>query len=96
MLKRLILFVLPLLAAEAPKPLTEAERLKVLTSQQKMLIAHSRKVEAQLAAAQAEQQLADLMRAHQALTAELKKKAGAADACQLDLEAQWQCESSPR
>ena len=96
MLKRLILLALPLFAVDAPKPLADADRIKVLTSQQKMLIAHSRKVEAQLAATRAEQELTELMRAHQALTAEMKKKAGAADACQLDLEAQWQCESSPR
>lgn len=96
MLRRMILIALPLVAAEAPKPLSDADRVRVLTSQQRLLVAHARKVEAQLAVAQAEQFVAELMKAHQSLVAAERKKAGAADACELDMEAKWQCDTSRR
>lgn len=96
MLKRLILIALPLIAAEAPAPLSEAERLKVLTSQTRLLVAHGRKVEAELAAARAEAALAELMKAHGKLVEEMRKTSKAPDGCELDLEAKWQCGTSSR
>lgn len=91
MLKRLILIALPLIAAEAPAPLSDTERVRVLASQTKMLVAHARKVEAQLAAAQAEQALAELMAAHRKLTEEMRTKSKAAANCELTLDAEWRC-----
>lgn len=96
MLKRLILIALPLIAAEAPAPLADAERLKVLTSQTRMIVAHARKVEAELAAARAEQALTELIAAHRKLVEEMRAKAKAPEGCELDLEAKWQCGTPSR
>lgn len=96
MLTRLILIALPLLAAEAPAPLSDSERLKVLTSQTRLLVAHGRKIEAELAAARAEQALAEFAAAHRKLVEEMRKNSKAPDGCELDLEAKWQCGTSSR
>lgn len=96
MLKRILLIAVPLMAAEAPAPLSIEDRLKVSISQSRVVIAYTRKVEAELAAARAERELADLTKAHQALVGDMRKKSNAGDKCALDLEGNWQCDTSPR
>lgn len=96
MLKRLMLIALPLLALEAPKPLTDKQRADYATAVARVAIAQAAAAEARARMLEAQAQQEQLIKALRERIEALRKESGAAAACELDLEGKWQCESSPR
>lgn len=95
MLKRLIMIALPLVAAEAPKPLTDKARAEYATAVARVAIAQAAASEARARMLEAQAQQEALVKALRERIEALRKEFGATG-CELDLEGKWQCESLSR
>lgn len=96
MLKRLLLIAIPLVAAEAPKALTDAQRADYAVSIARVAIAQARMAEARSAFLEAQAQHDALMKAARAEIEKLRKENGASSVCEIDLEGKWQCATGSR
>lgn len=96
MLKRLLLIAIPLVAAEAPKALTDAQRADYAVSIARVAFAQAQMSEARAKFLEAQQQHEALVRKLRTDIEKLRKEAGAADTCELDMEGKWQCATGSR
>lgn len=96
MLKRFVLIALPLLSAEAPKPLDDKQRADYALAVARVAIAQAQAAEhrAKMIEAQAQQEV--LLKALRDRVEALRRESGAATNCEIDLEGRWQCATASR
>lgn len=96
MLRRFLMIALPLLAANAPTPLTDAQRADYALAVARVAIAQAAEADARARMLEAQAQREALTKALREQIEQLRKASGAANECELNLEGHWKCASDSR